>query len=136
MKYTWFLQTPAKLIRHFKSYYWRRLSINWFQNVPSFITILHFIAITGWAFLTLQHQIKCTTPDNPNNMGLTFSQKISFHKSDESGFLVSRHINVTENCKKACVAVLLRFVHIMTAPKGFNPVVQRQKFTANVLNKP
>ena len=61
-------------------------------------------------------------------MGLTFSQKISFHKSEESGFLVSRHINVTENCKKACVAVLLRFVHIMTAPKGFNPVVQRQKY--------
>ena len=57
-------------------------------------------------------------------MGLTFSQKIIFHKSDEIGFLISRHKNVTENCTKACVAVLLRFIHIMTAPKGFNPVAQ------------
>ena len=44
-------------------------------------------------------------------------KKNDFRKSDERGFLaqVSRQIRITDNCKKACVAVLLRFIHIMTA---------------------
>ena len=44
--------------------------------------------VTGRAFLTLLLQIKYAIPDKPNDIGLTFSPKNNFHKSDESEFLV------------------------------------------------
>ena len=35
--------TSAKLIRHFKNYYWCLLNMNWLQNVSNFIAIMHVV---------------------------------------------------------------------------------------------
>ena len=43
--------------------------------------------VTARTFLTLLLHIKYAIPDKPNNIGLTFSPKNNFRKSDESGFL-------------------------------------------------
>ena len=54
--------------------------------------------------------------------------------SDESVFLalVARRIKLTEDCEKACVAVLLRFIHIITAliSSFFNSSAKFSKFDA------
>ena len=66
--------------------------------------------VTVRAFLTLLLlQIKYVTPDNPNNIGLTFSPKNQVLQVGRKQILVvvSRHIKLTENCKKACVAVFV-----------------------------
>ena len=44
--------------------------------------------VMGKVLLTLLLKIKYTTPDNPNAIGLTFTEKINFRKVGESGFLV------------------------------------------------
>ena len=66
----------------------------------------------GRVFLTLLLQIKSTSPDNPNNVGLTFSPK---KQPPQVG---RKPIKLTENCKKACVAVLLRLINVMIALYG------------------
>ena len=66
--------------------------------------------VTVRAFLTLLLlQIKYATQDNPNNIGLTFSPKNQVLQVGRKQILVSvsRHIKLTENCKKACVAVFV-----------------------------
>ena len=58
-------------------------------------------------------------PDNPNNIGLTFSPKNQLPQFGRweifSVSLKSQVSKLTENVKKLFVAVLLRFIYIMTA---------------------
>ena len=110
--------TSAKLIHHLKNYYWCLLNMNWFQNVPSFIAILHIVQkLQAGHFLTLLLQIKYTTRDNPNNKGLTFSPKNQLSQVGRK-WILSINFKTQKTYrkwKKACVAVLLRFINVMTA---------------------
>ena len=63
-QYTYFfLLRSVKLICHFKRYYWCHCHSSYSSE------------ITDRAFMTLLQQVKHTTTDNPNNIGLTFSPK-------------------------------------------------------------
>ena len=44
--------------------------------------------VTNMVFMTLFFQIKYAIPQNPNNIGLTFSPENQFRKSGKSRFLV------------------------------------------------
>ena len=65
--------------------------------------------------MTLLLQTKYAIEDNPNNIGLTFNPKNRFLQVGRKRIFSVSSIKFTENCKKACVAVSLRFIHIMTA---------------------
>ena len=57
----------------------------------------------GRTFFTPLLQIKYAILDNPNNIGLTVSPKKRFPQVEQKW--TSRHVKLTENCKKACVVL-------------------------------
>ena len=61
--------------------------------------------------------MKYINSDTSNKIGLIFNPKIELRTSEGSGVLeqISRHIRHIKKYKKACVTVLRRFTHTMTA---------------------
>ena len=124
--------TSAKLIRHFKKLLLMS-STNSFQYVPSSIAILHIVqnlrVVHFWSLL----QIKYATPDDPSKIGLTSSPKKKLRQVELRWIQVSRHIKLTEKCKKACVAVLVGFIHIMATliPVSLNVIILFYRYLNN-----
>ena len=119
LQYTYFLLTSAKLICHFKKLLFLSSQHRLILKCAKFqCHDTYNSEVTGRVFLTILFQTKSTTPVNPNNIGLTFSPKTKFVCRTKADFQhKSQDTKLTENCKKACLAVLLKFILIMTAPQ-------------------